>query len=169
MDIQNSSDKANLEQYTPNGEWHLLERVKLIRHIKHYPNVPNVPFPEIIVTFKLRRKTLYYMWVKFGIFILIIHLKFCMVMMVVLLTSTPWVLIMTVSPRQEVWNPLSLGVLPIQIDSSPLPPSPEPPTIPMRWAFHSTQCQCYTLALPQEKVTQFQSQNTARGWVISVS
>ena len=61
MDIQNSSDKANLEQYTPNGEWHLLERVKLIRHIKHYPNVPNVPFPEIIVTFKLRRKTLYYM------------------------------------------------------------------------------------------------------------
>ena len=64
MDIQNSSEFANLGQYTPNGEWKLLERVKLIRHIKHYPNVPNVPFPEIIVTFKLRRKTLYYMWVK---------------------------------------------------------------------------------------------------------
>ena len=57
-----------------------------------------------------------------------------------------------------------LGVLPIQVDSSPLPPSPEPPPIPMRWAFHSTQCS--TLALPQEKVTQFQSQNTAWGRVI---
>ena len=97
----------------------------------------------------------------------VIYLKFCMLVMVVLLTSTPWVLIMTLSPRQEVWNPLSLGVLPIQVDSSPLPPSPEPPPIPMRWAFHSTQC-C-TLALPQEKVTQFQSQNTALGWIISVS
>ena len=61
MDVVNSSQTADLMNYTPNGEWHLLERVKLIRHIKHYPNVPNVPFPEIIVTFKLRRKTLYYM------------------------------------------------------------------------------------------------------------
>ena len=46
-----------------------------------------------------------------------------------------------------------LGVLPIQVVSSPLPPFPDPSPIPMRWAFHSTQC-C-TLALPQEKVTQF--------------
>ena len=56
-----------------------------------------------------------------------------------------------------------LGCPPHPSRQLPLPPSLEPPTIPMRWAFHSTQCQCYTLALPQEKVTQFQSQNTAWG------
>ena len=33
---------------------------------------------------------------------------------------TPWVLIMTVSPKQEVWNPLSPRV-PIPLDSHNLP------------------------------------------------
>ena len=60
MDVQKSSETADLTNYTPNGEWMLIDRVIIQRNIKHYPNIP-YPFPEIIVTFKLRRKTLYYM------------------------------------------------------------------------------------------------------------
>ena len=60
MDVVNSSQTADLMNYTPNGEWMLIDKVVIYRHIKHYPNIP-YPFPEIIVTSKLRRKTLYYM------------------------------------------------------------------------------------------------------------
>ena len=60
VDIKNRSATADLMNYTPNGEWTLIDKVSLFRHEKNYPNIPE-PFPEIVVTFHIRRKTLYYM------------------------------------------------------------------------------------------------------------
>ena len=61
VDVQNRTAEADLLNYTPNGEWTLIEKPSLIRHEKTYPNMME-PFPEIVVKFQIRRKTLYYMY-----------------------------------------------------------------------------------------------------------
>ena len=61
VDVVNRTAHADLTNYTPNGEWTLAESPSLIRRVKTYSNLPE-PFPEIVITFHIRRKTLYYMY-----------------------------------------------------------------------------------------------------------
>ena len=57
----NRTATADLTNYTPNGEWTLAESPVLVRRVKYYTSIPE-PFPEIVITFQIRRKTLYYMY-----------------------------------------------------------------------------------------------------------
>ena len=47
----------------PNGEWELLD-TKLVREKQIFPCCPE-PYPSVTVTVRIRRKTLYYMYVTF--------------------------------------------------------------------------------------------------------
>ena len=60
VDVVNRTETADLTNYTPNGEWTLSESPVLVRRVKYYTCCPE-PFPEIVITFHIRRKTLYYM------------------------------------------------------------------------------------------------------------
>ena len=61
VDVINRTATADLTNYTPNGEWTLTKKPDQVRRVKRYPNIPE-PFPEIVITFHIRRKTLYYMY-----------------------------------------------------------------------------------------------------------
>ena len=61
VDVVNRTETADLTNYTPNGEWTLSESPVLVRRVKYYTCCPE-PFPEIVITFHIRRKTLYYMY-----------------------------------------------------------------------------------------------------------
>ena len=61
VDVVNRTATADLTNYTPNGEWTLAESPVLVRRVKKYTCCTE-PFPEIVITFHIRRKTLYYMY-----------------------------------------------------------------------------------------------------------
>jgi len=61
VDVVNRTATADLTNYTPNGEWTLAESPVLVRRVKKY-TCCSEPFPEIVITFHIRRKTLYYMY-----------------------------------------------------------------------------------------------------------
>ena len=50
-----------MSNYVPNGEWQLLEKPVIVRTERYYVNMDE-PFPEITISLRIRRKTLYYMW-----------------------------------------------------------------------------------------------------------
>ena len=60
VDVTNRTSEVDLTNYVPNGEWELLE-ARLIRNVVFYSCCPE-PFPDLTVTLKIRRKTLYYMY-----------------------------------------------------------------------------------------------------------
>ncbi|KAK8783525.1 hypothetical protein V5799_010110 [Amblyomma americanum] len=61
VDIQNRTSEVDLVNYMPNGEWELLE-ARMVRNEVFYPCCPEQPFPDITVSLRIRRKTLYYMY-----------------------------------------------------------------------------------------------------------
>ena len=61
VDVVARNDKVDLTNYKPNGEWALEDAPELVRQVKNYTCCTE-PFPEIVITFHIRRKTLYYMY-----------------------------------------------------------------------------------------------------------
>ncbi|CAB4068497.1 Neuronal acetylcholine receptor subunit alpha-7,Acetylcholine receptor subunit alpha-1-A,Neuronal acetylcholine receptor subunit alpha-4,Acetylcholine receptor subunit alpha-like,Neuronal acetylcholine receptor subunit alpha-2,Acetylcholine receptor subunit alpha-L1,Acetylcholine receptor subunit alpha-like 1,CHRNA7-FAM7A fusion protein,Acetylcholine receptor subunit alpha [Lepeophtheirus salmonis] len=61
VDVTNRTFEVDLSNYLPNGEWTLLEKPKLVRSERYYPCCIE-PFPEITISLRMRRKTLYYMY-----------------------------------------------------------------------------------------------------------
>lgn len=60
VDILNRTAEVDLSNYVANGEWHLLD-AQIVRNVVYYSCCPE-PFPDVTVTLKIRRKTLYYMY-----------------------------------------------------------------------------------------------------------
>lgn len=60
LDVKAFRENVDLKNYVSNGEWELLE-VKLIEAEDKYA-IGDEPYPYVQATFKIRRKTLYYMY-----------------------------------------------------------------------------------------------------------
>lgn len=60
VDILNRTSEVDLSNYVENGEWHLLE-AQIVRNVVYYSCCPE-PFPDVTITFKIRRKVLYYIY-----------------------------------------------------------------------------------------------------------
>ncbi|RUS81596.1 hypothetical protein EGW08_010648, partial [Elysia chlorotica] len=58
VDVYNRTVPVDLSNYVSNGEWQLMS-VKAQRNVVYYPCCPE-PFPDVIFTIHLRRRTLYY-------------------------------------------------------------------------------------------------------------
>ncbi|GFR96694.1 neuronal acetylcholine receptor subunit alpha-6 [Elysia marginata] len=58
VDVYNRTVPVDLSNYVSNGEWQLMT-VTAKRNVVHYPCCPE-PFPDVIFTIHLRRRTLYY-------------------------------------------------------------------------------------------------------------
>ncbi|GFO36922.1 neuronal acetylcholine receptor subunit alpha-6 [Plakobranchus ocellatus] len=58
VDVYNRTVPVDLSNYVSNGEWQLMN-VKVKRNVVYYPCCPE-PFPDVIFTIHLRRRTLYY-------------------------------------------------------------------------------------------------------------
>ncbi|NP_001267772.1 acetylcholine receptor subunit alpha-type acr-16-like precursor [Aplysia californica] len=58
VDVNNRSVPVDLSNYVSNGEWHLVS-VTAKRNVVYYPCCPE-PFPDVIFTIHLQRRTLYY-------------------------------------------------------------------------------------------------------------
>lgn len=61
VDVTNRTAEVDLSNYVPNGEWQILERPQIVRTERYY-NCCVEPFPEITISLRIRRKTLYYMY-----------------------------------------------------------------------------------------------------------
>ena len=56
----NRTSEVDLSNYVANGEWDLLE-ARIVRNVVIYSCCIE-PFPDVTITIKIRRKTLYYMY-----------------------------------------------------------------------------------------------------------